>query len=322
MFMGKDVPSQVPSKYSLGGSRQPIFIIGFARSGTTWVTRLLRDYCDVGMVNEGQFIIAFGKRIKHRGDYMGATAYKKFVNRLSKDQYFDILRNNYSIEIDWKKVMATDPKFSAGVVDVLSQIASQMGKERIGSKFPGFGWHLPLLNELFTDCRILHIIRDGRDCALSHKHMVWGHQNVYSAARYWRDYLRQVGEAKAEMKGRYLEIRYEDLLEKPEQEMMRLAKFVCRDCAEHVTERFLREEKALLRRDRICLWKNAMSPRECAIFEAVAGDVLEEHGYLVTGTEYMPPAPMRMGYMAHDRLSRELWHWVRKVFRKIPERKR
>lgn len=298
----------------------PIFLTGFARSGTTWVNRLLCDYFNAGFVNEGQFIVSFGLRLVRYGDLQRGDNHQRLVKDISEDPFFSILKKNYAIEIDWQHVAAVSTTFAAIVLDVLRQIADQMGKVRIGSKYPVFGRHLDLLNRHFPDCRIVHVVRDGRDCALSHKHMRWGHQNTYAAAIHWRDYLLKAWKDAMSMPGRYLEINYEDLLSKPESSIALLEEFITGAPAGPVTERFMRDAQ-LLKLDKIARWRQTMTPRAQAMFEAVAGDALQQAGYPLTGIAHPPSILSRKLYVAHDRLSREAWHLARKVFPAISEYK-
>jgi hypothetical protein len=300
-------------------AQAPIFLTGFARSGTTWFNRLFRDYFDAGFVNEGQFIVSFGQRLSSYGDLRAGDQRRRLLADLSKDPFFEILKRNYSADIDWNRVAGVQPTFDAIVIETLRQIATQTGKTRIGSKYPIFGWHLDLINRLFPTCRVVHVIRDGRDCALSQKHMVWGHQNIYASALHWRNYLHKARRDGSAMAGRYFEIRYEDLLSDPEQSMAALEQFITGTIGP-VTQRFVANSKQL-RREKIAAWRRDMQPASQALFEGVAGDALEQAGYPLTGNVHRASILMRGVYVAHDRLSREAWYWSRKVFPAIRERK-
>lgn len=301
-------------------SGAPIFLTGFSRSGTTWVNELFRQYFNAGFVNEGQFIIAFGRRLSRYGDITNVKHRQTLIRDLRRDEFFSILQRNYTVNVDWKRVGACQPTFAAIVLDILTQIAEKTGKLRIGSKYPAFGRHLTLLNLLFPDCRVVHVIRDGRDCALSQKRVVWGHQNAYTAAVHWCGYLSKAREGAQCMPGRYLEVRYEDLLAKPLPSMARLEEFVTGAPAGPATERFMRDAQKL-RTGKIEGWRRSMSPRDQAIFEGVAAREMRQHGYALTGTCHFPSILARGMYIAHDRISREAWHLARMMFSGISEYK-
>lgn len=301
-------------------SDSPIFVTGFARSGTTWLNALMRDYFDAGFVNEGQFIIDFGMRLARYGDLCVAGNHERLIEDLRRNGFFSTLRRNYAVEVDWRRVADAGLSFPAVVTDVLRQITEQLGKHRIGSKYPVFGRHLGLLNDLFPDGRVIHVIRDGRDCALSHKHVTWGHQNTYSAAVHWRAYIHAARRGSAAMGGRYLELRYEDLLLEPEATMRVLEYFITGSRSYPITKRFV-DDKAARRTERTSRWRKDMPKSAQAIFESVAGEVLEDCGYPLTGSARRPPLISRAAYVVHDRVTRESWNALRKLFKDIPERK-
>lgn len=306
--------------WPLAADRSPIFLTGFARSGTTWVNRLMRDYFDAGFVNEGQFIVSFGLRLSRYGDLRRKENFRRLLTDLRRDEFFLILRRNYSVTIDWQALDAGPASFTAIALGILRQIANELGKSRIGSKYPVFGRHLDLLNSLFPDCRVVHVIRDGRDCAMSQRHVTWGHQNACAAAVHWRQYINVARNAARHMPGRYLEVRYEDLISSPASSMAELEQFVIGAPPAQITQDFMRDAKQL-RPEKIARWRKDMSLRDLAVFEGVAADMLEYCGYPLSGTGRPPSVLQRAWYATHDRVSREAWHLARKMIPTIPETK-
>ncbi|MGH8233165.1 MAG: sulfotransferase family protein [Rhodanobacteraceae bacterium] len=313
----------IPSHFVAPGSAVsdvPIFLTGFARSGTTWINQLMQEYFDAGFVNEGQFIISFGNGLPRYGNLREVGSRERLIHDLANDEYFSILKRNYCIEIDWGRIRQSYESFAGIVKGVLIQIAERLGKHRIGSKYPVFGRHLTLLNNLFPDCRVIHLVRDGRDCALSHKMVRWGHQNTYSAAISWRRYLEAARHSSKQLRSRYLEIRYEDLLMEPGATMRELERFITGRDEYSITTRFL-EGHSVLKTDKVARWRHAMPTGSQAIFEAVAGDMLKLYDYPVTGIDHATPFLFKAGYLAQDQLMREYWRLARKVFKGIPEHK-
>ncbi|HEY1751577.1 MAG TPA: sulfotransferase [Caulobacteraceae bacterium] len=122
-----------------------------------------------------------------------------------------------------------------------------------GWKLPETAHVLPVISRLFPQARCIHLVRDGRDVAfspfLSPKHPFWrkiyfnddqicswcghamtqrayrSHGHVFNAAR-WVNGVT-LGRAHGAMLGeRYLEMRYEALVEDPAGELARLADFL------------------------------------------------------------------------------------------------
>jgi len=61
------------------------------------------------------------------------------------------------------------PGLTAGeaISAIFATYAAEQGKQRWGDKTPLYMQHLPVLERLFPDARYVHLIRDGRDAALS-----------------------------------------------------------------------------------------------------------------------------------------------------------
>jgi tetratricopeptide (TPR) repeat protein len=86
--------------------------------------------------------------------------------------------------------------------------------------------HMHMLSRLFPRARFVHLVRDGRDVAASlvqrdwmdpaTGEKVWCCQDIGAAARYWGHVVSAVREQAELLPGRYLEIRYEDLVAQPE----------------------------------------------------------------------------------------------------------
>lgn len=108
--------------------------------------------------------------------------------------------------------------------------AQRHGAERWGDKTPVYAGYLPLLHRMLPEARFVHIVRDGRDAAMS---MVekWGekewHTDLLFALKSWQ---RRVRLARRSGHGlgpdRYTEVRYEDLVADPEPELRRLCDFL------------------------------------------------------------------------------------------------
>ncbi len=106
----------------------------------------------------------------------------------------------------------------AAIAAVYETYAAVRGKSRWGDKTPLYMQHLPLLERLFPDARYVHLIRDGRDTAVSFLSMPagivtrsWAHpETAGEFACQWRaevEAARALGERVGD---RYLEVRYEE----------------------------------------------------------------------------------------------------------------
>jgi hypothetical protein len=160
---------------------------------------------------------------------------------------------------------------------------------------------MALLHELFPEARFVHLIRDGRDVALSaiawrrasklaKRLSTWNTHPVPTAALWWERHVRSGREA-AELRDSdaYHEVRYEALIADPAVEAESLCNFLDLPFDESMlrfhegrrrSEPGLSAKKAWLPptsglRD----WASEMSAENVERFEAMAGDLLDELGY-------------------------------------------
>lgn len=197
--------------------------------------------------------------------------------------------------------------------------AAGEGKSRWGDKTPYYVLHMSALLNWWPDAQFIHIVRDGRDVALSlfgRKHD-FGVFNTYFAARYWAQYVETGHEQGTTMpEGRYLEIRYEDLLTDQRATLMKVCTFLNVDFVESLME----HKKAgmagktpllqkAVQKDNAEKWRAAMTPTQIRTFEGGAGGALRQFGYKLTTTGARLSLPVRAFYRLHNLLTAAYYQW-------------
>ena len=198
--------------------------------------------------------------------------------------------------------------------------AARHEKPIAGDKSPGYVRYLRLLRELWPHARFVHITRDGRNVFLSVRD--WGKGaarfSTYAAepaltvARWWEWYVRLGREAARELgPDRYHEVSYESLVAEPELQLARLCDFLAlpfdgkmlrfhegrqRDDPHLDAKKAWRPVTSGLRS-----WQDQMGQAEIAGFEAVAGDLLRELGYRLSGLPLGRAAAVAPTVSAFDR---------------------
>jgi len=198
--------------------------------------------------------------------------------------------------------------------------ARRHGKSRWGDKTPKYLRRTADIERVLPEAHFIHIIRDGRDVALSVRDAWVNRSAIPTQARRWR---KEVNRARASGRKRahYHELRYEDLVRDPERELRSICTF-CRlayddamlryhETAEvrlsELGDKALPDGVTLKREVRLALhertasppqperagrWRREMSAQEVAEFEAVAGDLLADLGYeLGTQAPASPQSP-------------------------------
>ena len=195
--------SEGASPSSREDTRSPIFIGGAGRSGTT----LLR------VILDSHSRIACGPELKVIPSV--ADLWAKF-----RSEYAPFLAES------WMGENEVDEIFRGFIANLLEPLRRHEGKARVAEKSPNNVFYFAHLHRIFPDATFLHMLRDGRDVVASLLTMRWttpaGAPVDYTrdarlAARYWARAVR-AGRDFAQTAGgkRYREIRYEELVSRPE----------------------------------------------------------------------------------------------------------
>jgi hypothetical protein len=282
-------------------AQRPIFIVGVHRSGTTLLRFMLNSHPRLYIPPESDFIPRFFQR-RPQGP----------LDEARVDWLLDVIFRRYRLVKEWQgappdpaafyAAMAT-PTPAAFLDTLYSRYARQHGAERWGDKTPIYASYVDLIAGMFPTAQFVHIVRDGRDVALSMLDK-WGsevHIDVYFAARNWR---RRIGQARASGAGlgpeRFYELRYEALVADPEAELRPLCAYLGESYVPSMAQpqRLGRRQfdegdfHAALRRppgtSRIGRWREEMPARDLRLFQHVAGPLLAELGYELADAGPMP----------------------------------
>ena len=278
------------------------FIVGVGRSGTTLLRMMLDSHPDLAIPPETHFLPELIKRRQtiDADDFLAtlvnAPVWGDF--KLSADQ----LR---------RAIEEISPFDLATCTRTFFRIyAQRFGKSRWGDKTPIYNLHMTGIHSLLPEARFIHIIRDGRDVALSLRHLWFGPgHRIEDQATDWARRIRKA-RAQARLLPRYLEVRFESLIEEPEVNLRQICEFIelpfdqtmlaytaragarleelgDRQMPGGKTAHAADRRKVHARttdspdRSRVQRWKTEMSVSEREIFAATAGELLEELGYPV-----------------------------------------
>ena len=204
----------------------PFFVVAAARSGTTLLRVMLDRHSDVAIPGEGHFIPHLWARRERYGDDGRVQRPEVFLRDLDGHPAFGFWDLPISAVGD-AIGDRSDLSFAEAVDAAYTAYARMVGKPRWADKTPDYIDHLPLLSGLFPEARFVHMLRDGRDVALSTLDLRRFHRHAATCAFFWsRQIAGAMQHARRLGADRYLELRYEDLLDDPERELFRLCTFV------------------------------------------------------------------------------------------------
>lgn len=264
-----------------------LFVLGDARSGTTYVNGLMDRWFDFGMGPEGAFVAEFYARRDSYGDLSDTANFDRLTDDLSRCRMLDIMRNKWeeSLRVDVTPELirkhASEQTFAGAVYGVFAAVGFVQDRPRVGNKWPDYWRHLPMLEALYGEqARYIFVLRDGRDVAMSTMKMDWGMKSAYACANSWVKCTQTVERFAEQTAGeRLLVLRYEDLLDDPQTSFERVQAFVgnapdAERCAE-----FVAQAEANPMRNNSSKWRAEMDAEDLRVFEAIAGPTLAKHGY-------------------------------------------
>lgn len=261
----------------------PFFIVASARSGTTFLRLTLNAHPLVAVPPESRFITELwaGENEVDAGAFLRDLAqHKRFIA--------------WELDIaDVKKQLGEAKRlpYAQAIGAAYEAYALKKGKKYWGDKTPRYVEHIPFLMERFPDARFIHLVRDGRNVALSYSHVDFGPKNVARAARLWQ---RRVGagirDGRALARDKYIEIRNEDLARDATIEIKKVCDFLQLDFDPQMLDKDERAKGEVHKvthhhtpeasgRKHFSEWQEEMSPADIEVFEAVAGETLSALGY-------------------------------------------
>ncbi len=180
-------------------SKPPVFIVGSPRSGTTLLRLILDSHPNLSSGPETQFLLNFQEIVGLHWYRIKRFGFEKKYWHEKIAVFFDTFQMEYAIN---------------------------RGKSRWVEKSPNYLHCLDFVNQLFPECQILHIIRDGRDVVASYRDR-WGYGAAIKATKSWaKDVRLAQGFGSRVSPNKYFEVRYEDLVSTPESTLKSILEYI------------------------------------------------------------------------------------------------
>lgn len=273
-------------------SKAPVFVVGVPRSGTTVLYHML--------LSAGGFAVyraeshAFNLLARRFGDLKFERSRKRLADAWLRSKLFRVS----GLDAQAVRSELLSKGRSAGEVLrlIMEGIARQQGVERWADTTPEHLLYMREIKRQIPNALFLHIIRDGRDVALSYAQQGWSHplpwdrgEEVPVAALYW-DWMVRRGRYLGERLGDdYLEIRFEELVASPHGPLKAIAGFIAHDLdydriqsagigsVSRPNTSFGSDERGQF--NPVDRWKSQMPEKQLAAVESLTGALLQQLGY-------------------------------------------
>lgn len=231
-FAAEKGPRSVTSQAMGRHAKAPVFILGCPRSGTTLLYHML--------LSSGNFAVylaeshVFDKIAPAFGNLSSLKNREKLMDAWLQSDYFR--RSGLEAKEIRPKVLSDCRNAGDFLRIVMESVASRQGVERWAENTPAHLVFIPQIKKTIPDALIVHIIRDGRDVAISMNRMEWGspfswdrkHGLMVSGLR-WEWMVQKGREYGWRLGPDYMEVHYEELTQYPRETLARLGAFIGHD---------------------------------------------------------------------------------------------
>jgi hypothetical protein len=210
-------------------NRIPVFfIVGRARSGTTLLRMILDTHPNILIPSEHPFIQYLYSKY-HKISLWNSKQLMEFYNDFIALPYIQMM--NIDKELLRMKISALEGKHNYGELCKTVYLCCTPFQKKeeikiIGNKNIRFSLVIPFLIRIFPDAKFVFIIRDYRDNILSMKRVHFEAHIVSSLAYRWKYYNRKINTSAQKFSENFYKIRYEDLIQNPEHNIMNICKFL------------------------------------------------------------------------------------------------
>lgn len=320
---GADSRTSLENNRAVERNTRPVFVMGCHRSGTN----LLYDT----LLSAGGFAVYRGYLPVHKMliprfgslDQLGNR--KRAMEAWVRSKGFR--RAGLDAEPLTSKVLDECRTGGDFLRVVMSEVARSQNVARWAVYDPDNLLYVEKIKADIPDALFIHIIRDGRDVALSLSKMggfrpfPWNRtaHGLLPTALYWEWMVRKGRQYGHRIPADYIEVRYEELVSQPRATLRMLGTFLDHDLDYDRIQKVglgnPRESNSSFARDNdrsrpVNRWREKLSSHDLASIEALVGEVLEELGYpLSSPAEARKPALRETGMRAFyfNLLDAKLW---------------
>jgi hypothetical protein len=262
-----------------------LHVCGYPSSGTTLLRSILNSHPDISVKNEMPLIL---KALSEAPRELTADAASDLLDALEKDDLYKNFSNLQDLRADLLKAKAEHPAKTYPIELIYALALDGLSYRWYGNKTPQYTEQMDILLKVFPDTKVILIVRDVRDIALSYRKK-WG-RDVYLCSAKWAQRMRQ-GRKQIESlpQGQGMVMRYEDLVADPEKHARELCEFLGLPFSATMLEhnkydkdkpkgkRELNDRPIAV--DHVAKWKKEFSDKELARIEAVAYNTMVSFGY-------------------------------------------
>ena len=280
-------------------SKAPVFVLGCVRSGTTWLSHMLLSAGNFAVYRaESNVFNVLEPRV---GGLRSAAHRRELLKIWEPTRMFQ--RTGLDMATLAPEIMENCRNGGDFLRIYMEAMARQQGVGRWAETTPEHILYLERIRQTIPNALVIHVIRDGRDVALSTEKqkwirpLPWDKGGELLAAGFFWEWMVQRGRRDGKKLGaNYTEVSYEDLVLRPHETLASLSSFVGQDLdydeilkvgigsvSKPNTSFGQQNDEAEF--NPLGRWKQALSHEKLVELEATLGPTLTELGYELATTD-------------------------------------
>lgn len=307
-----------------------IFIVGFPRSGSTWLMWLLVNHPEIAALSQSGLFFDL-KRLEDRWPVDDSGGANVIGERIEGDVQ-DVESGPRRLDVG--RVFPKDLFYGYCRVvceGIFNCVASTKPDVRaVVEQTPEHFEYLELIRHIFPDAYILHIVRDPRAVFASNRNarMTWANPTAFYSdpVQFAHDWRSAIEHVHARATGNYLEINYEALLTDGPETLQRIHEWIgmksspemCASAFEKSTLGELRKKggmsKGFFRKGQADGWQEELSRSQVRVLEYMLGELMENQGYARTTR---PGAGAPLGMRVRDSVAAVFRGMLRTLLRGV-----
>jgi hypothetical protein len=212
--------------------KPPVFILGSPRSGTTLLYHMLLSAGGFAVYRSETHV--FNLIALKFGNLSLAENKQRLLQQWLRSRFFKVSGLDAG-EIQ-SKIMDGCRSGGDFLRIIMEEVARKQGVDRWADCTPEHLLYLREIKKELPDALVIHIVRDGRDVALSYAKQRWiqplpwdKKKDIQVAGLYWEWIVQKGREGGREIAPDYVEMHFEDLVNQPKVTLARLGEFIHHD---------------------------------------------------------------------------------------------
>ncbi len=271
-------------------------MVGASRSGSSLLAAMLNAHSRIACGPEAQLLNklkpAVLKRMFRDRNWPAMAVERVSSVVLAEQRVIDLF--GVSEQELFTALKDREPSVAALFDALVGTYAAKKGKPRWAEKTPRHLLHLDTLRAAYPDAKIIRIVRDFRDSAISMRQLPWASRQALVNCYICSEWFERTGDFFLQ-DDKSLTVKYETLVREPEKVLTEICSFIGESFESGMldtsssgmdvmsrNESWKQQVTGELDESRLYRWKKQLDPEQTVVFDYVSGKWLSKFGYEVS----------------------------------------